>query len=161
MLVTLLFFSPGTATSQSGQGNAAGLATPWATECIGRTRRGALECSMQQRLMLQETGQFLARFLIRAPADSDTLVYMVHLPLQISLSDGVSLKVDGVPLGSLSFQTCDGSGCYAGGQMSRELIEYMKAGSIMSLSLNESSNSPISLDFSLSGFTKSLSDISK
>jgi len=134
---------------------------PWGTQCSGQSRLGVLECSMEQQLVLQETGQFLARILIRVPSDADAPVYLIQLPLRISIPVGISLSVDEVPLSNLSFQTCDATGCFAGGTMSSQNIQAMKAGNNLTLNFDDGANRPISLDFSLQGFSKAFGDIEK
>jgi len=149
------------ASAQEAGGNGAEQAPAWRTQCSGSARSSAaLECSMEQRLVLEGSGQFLARLLIRMPAETKRPVYMIQVPLGIALPVGLRISVDGAPGQNLGFQTCDQAGCYVGEPIPDDMLSAMKAGNVVSISFEDNQKRPIKLDFSLKGFTKALNDIS-
>ena len=150
-----------TVSAQEAGGNDTQQAPAWRTQCAGSARTSAaLECSMEQRLVLEGGGQLLARMLICMPADTKRPVYMIQVPLGIALPVGLRISVDGAPGQNLGFQTCDQAGCYVGEPFPDDLLSAMKAGNVVSISFEDNQKRPIKLDFSLKGFTKALTDIS-
>jgi len=134
----------------------------WKSQCVGASRTGPLECSMEQRLVLEGSGQFLARLMIRMPASASVVpVFLIQLPLGVSLPVGLRLSVDGMPGENLGFQACDKAGCYVGDTLSDSMMGAMKAGNVISINFEDSAKRPRKLDFSLQGFTRAFNAISK
>lgn len=111
--------------------------------------------------MLEGSGQFLARLMIRIPASATVPVFLIQLPLGVSLPAGLRLNVDGLPAENLGFQTCDQAGCYVGGTLSDLMTEAMKAGKVVSINFEDNAKRPIKLNFSLLGFARAFDAISK
>lgn len=132
----------------------------WTSQCVGASRSAPLDCSMEQRLILEGSGQFLARLMIRLPASTTVPVFLIQLPLGVSLPAGVDLNIDDLPETKLGFQTCDKAGCYVGGTLSNSMTNAMKAGNVVTISFEDSAKRPIKLNFSLSGFTKAFEAVS-
>lgn len=152
------------AHAQGTNGDAISAPTPpplWKSQCVGVSRTGPMECSMEQRLVLEGSGQFLARLMIRIPASASVPVFLIQLPLGVSLPAGLRLSVDGTPGVSLSFQACDKVGCYVGDTLPASMEGAMKAGDVVSINFEDSAKQPRQLDFSLQGFTRAFNAINK
>lgn len=148
--------------AQDTNGDAVTDPTPpplWKSQCVGASRTGPLECSMEQRLVLEGSGQFLARLMIRMPASASVPVFLIQLPLGVSLPAGLRLGVDGIPGESLGFQACDKAGCYVGDTLSGSMRDAMKAGNVVSINFEDSAKRPRKLDFPLQGFTRAFDAI--
>lgn len=150
LLLAMAVSSPSTAQENPAPGAAAA----WASQCGSASRTAALECSMEQRLVLEGSGQFLARLVITQHTVGQAPVMMLHVPLGVSLPAGLGLRVDDAttPL-QLVYQTCDGAGCYAAEQITEPLLAKLRAGMELSLHFEDSGKRPIDLTFSLAGFT--------
>ena len=143
------------ALAQEKPAEAAARPPAWASQCASATRTGPLECSMEQRLVLEGSGQFLARLVIKQHAPDQAPVMMLHVPLGVSLPAGLRLSVDDATDGfTLAYQTCDGAGCYAAEQMSEPVLAALRAGKELALHFENSGKRPIDLKFSLTGFTQ-------
>src|SRR5690349_11423715 len=109
-------------TDQTDQGNqdnqaAAGKpkqATPWSSNCSASARNLPLECAIEQRAFMHQSGQLVAVISIRVPSDTKKPVAMIHAPLGLFLPAGITVDVDGDMAQNYSFQTCNARGCYAG-----------------------------------------------
>ena len=135
-------------------------AAPWASQCASAARGATLECSMEQRLVLEGSGQFLARLVIKQHAPGQPPVMMLHVPLGVSLPAGLRLGVDDAANGiQLAYQTCDGSGCYAAEQIAEPVLAGLRAGKQLSLHFEDAAKRPIDLRFSLEGFAASYDSI--
>lgn len=126
----------------------------WASQCASASRAAPLECSIEQRLVLEGSGQFLARMVIKQHAPGQTPVMMLHVPLGVSLPAGLRLSVDNATdTIQLAYQTCDGAGCYAAEQLSTPVLAALRAGKELALHFEDSAKRPIDLKFALTGFT--------
>ena len=64
----------------------------WRVECTGDGK--VLDCRAVQQLFQRDTRQLVLSILVRQPADAKTAVMMIQLPLGLSLTEPVLLKVD-------------------------------------------------------------------
>lgn len=119
----------------------------------------ALDCVMEQRVVMSNTGQLLAAVTVRMPADSQTPVLMVRTPFGLHLPAGLKLAVDDNPVAALPLQTCDGSGCYAGDVVSAELLEALKRGTTLSVTFQDTTQRDIAVPVSLNGFSAAYAKI--
>lgn len=133
----------------------AGQATPpgWVSNCQAPARDATLECRMEQRAVLKQTGQIVASVTIRVPADTRKPVLMVRVPLGLSIESGVTLAVDGAKGRSLPIQTCDGGGCYAGAPLPADLLSALSKGNELDIVFQNLEKAPIKLVMPLAGFT--------
>ena len=79
-------------------------------------------------MVLTNTGQLVASVLVRVPNDTHQPVMMIQVPVGLFLPAGLNLQIDEGKPQPVPLQTCDLKGCYAGMQMSPELIASLKAG---------------------------------
>ncbi|WP_158284964.1 invasion associated locus B family protein [Hoeflea marina] len=152
------------ATQPSVAQTDAASATPpqpsWTTQCASANRRQPLACAMEQRVVLKETGQQLAKLTIKTGPDAaEKPTLLLQLPLGISLRKGVSFAVDDGAALSLDIQTCEASGCYVGDVISDELLAAMRKGSQITIGLENLQQKEVKFAFSLSGFSASLDSI--
>ncbi|MCI5078587.1 invasion associated locus B family protein [Oricola sp.] len=147
------------AAAQSGGDGATPPPEPWAVQCSGAGRNAALECAMEQRIVNKQNGAVLARMVIRKSASANNAAFMIHVPLRTLLTEGLKVSVDSKPIAQLPFQTCDPQGCYAGGQITADMLTAMKAGNGAIVEFADNGRRPILLEFSLRGFTKAFGDI--
>lgn len=125
----------------------------WVSSCQAPSRDAPLECRMDQRAVLKQTGQIVASVTIRVPADTRKPVLMVRVPLGLSIDSGVTLAVDGSKGRSLPIQTCDGGGCYAGAPLPADLLAALSKGNELDIVFQNLEKAPIKLVMPLAGFT--------
>jgi invasion protein IalB len=134
-------------------------ANTWTTQCSGAARTDDLDCAIEQRIVLTETGQLLVALTLRIPADTREPVLMIHVPIGVFLPSGLNVVVDDALIDTLQVQTCDLNGCYAGSSDLGALLEAMKRGSTMTIRFQDLAKQEIAVPMSLVGFAAAYSSI--
>jgi len=124
----------------------------WITQCGSKTRQGALECSVRQSVIKTDTGQTVAMFSVRIPAETRSPVMMIQLPLGLYLPSGVELQVDDNKVIALPLQTCEASGCYVGAPVPAELAEQLRRGTLLRIGFKNLAETKIDVPMPLAGF---------
>lgn len=151
--LALQIAGPAQAEEKAAAPGAAKPVESWLVSCVSTARIAPAECSMEQRVVLRETGQLLGRILIKVSgSDTGPGAILVQIPLGVSIRGGVKMKVDGEERATLEIQTCDAGGCYAGGQLGEELLAGMRTGKSLAAEFLNMQRQPISASFVLNGF---------
>jgi invasion protein IalB len=156
--------TPGTPPQQQAPAANEGAASAppqalWGTRCATDSRGGTLDCAVEQRMFLTQTGQLVATVTVRVPADTRSPVIMVQVPLGLFLPAGIKLSIDGGAEEAMPLQTCEASGCYAGGQISENLLSSLKRGATLSIKFENLQRQPVTVPVQLTGFTAAYSRI--
>lgn len=125
----------------------------WVGRCEAPSRAAPLECRIEQRAVLAQTGQLVVAVTVRVPGDTRKPELIVRLPLGLSLAGGVTLDVDGAGGRGLPLETCDGGGCYATAPLPADLLAAMVRGDKLDVIFQSLSKAPIRLPMSLAGFS--------
>lgn len=161
LLVVLL--GPGAAFAQSTGAQApqaeAPAGPPWSARCVAAARQAPLECQMEQRAFVSESGQLLSLVTVRVPSETKKPVMSVQAPLSIFLPTGLVIDIDGASPEKLDFQMCDLNGCYAGSTISDELLQGMFKGDKMNVTFQNLNKQQFKIPMSLSGFTETYNKI--
>ncbi|MFM8746601.1 MAG: invasion associated locus B family protein [Aestuariivirga sp.] len=132
----------------------------WVSNCNAPSRLVPLSCSMDQRVLLRDTGQQLGRAAIQTSGpEPRTAGLLLHLPLGLAIEAGVSVVVDADTPVKLAVQTCDASGCYAASQLQGELLTAMQRGRELKVTFEDLQRKPITVSFTLEGFTDAYNGI--
>lgn len=132
----------------------------WSVSCVSRSRIAAAECSVEQRVLIRETGQTLGRLQIKIGAtDAGPGALLLQIPLGVSIRAGIKIKVDDIEIETFDIQTCDAGGCYAGGLISEKLLRAAKAGKLLNAEFSDAQQRAISVNFVLDGFSAAYDDI--
>ncbi len=142
------------APAAPAQGGAAAPAQEnWISRCVANARQTPLECSIEQRLLMANTGQLVAAVTVRMPTDANQPVMMIQTPLGLYLPAGLAINVDGASEQALELQTCDANGCYAGSPVSEALLSAMTRGQKLNLVFQGLNLQPVTISADLNGFT--------
>jgi invasion protein IalB len=136
-------------------------APPWSSRCVSSARNTASDCSVEQRVLLQQNGQLLAAVTVSLSHDANVPTILVQVPLGLALSKGVTLKLDNRGPVTLPLQTCEQTGCYAATKMSNDFLEGMKTGKTMELQFFGNNNNPFKVPMPLEGFADMYARINK
>jgi len=68
---------------------------PWGSRCVALARESALDCLVEQKLIVANTGQLVGAVTIRIPGDTKQPVLMIQTPIGLYLPAGVTVDVDG------------------------------------------------------------------
>ena len=131
----------------------------WATKCASVGRKEALDCSVEQTVVLTKTRQFLLSVVVRVPPDTRQPGMMIHLPLGLFLPAGVIVQLEGQRPQQLQVQTCDSKGCYAGASVSSNMLAVMKQSERLTIIFEDLPKNKISVPVPLKGFAEAYQKI--
>jgi invasion protein IalB len=122
----------------------------WRVECAGDGK--TLECRAIQQMINREDKQLVAQLSTRIAADTKAAVLLIQLPLGISLTEPVQLKVDNGVVERQPVQTCTNVGCIVSVPLKEPLLAAMRSGTLLKVSFQDTSKRTIAIDVPLLGF---------
>ena len=122
----------------------------WRVECAGDGK--TLECRAIQQMINREDKQLVAQLSTRIAADTKAAVLLIQLPLGISLTEPVQLKVDNGVVERQPVQTCTNVGCIVSVPLKDPLLAAMRSGTLLKMSFQDTSKRTIAIDVPLLGF---------
>jgi len=132
----------------------------WATNCISVGRDTPLQCSMNHRVSVQETGQVLFNVTVRVPLEAGQAPYLdIVGPLGFYLVDGLTMTVGTRPFTKLPVVRCDANGCYAGAVLSADQLNQLKQGDALRIGFAPKAGQGAQVDVPLKGFTAAFDSI--
>ena len=121
----------------------------WRVDCGGDGK--VLECRAFQQLLMRENSQLVAQIVVRLGPDRQPQLAM-QLPLGISVSEPVVVKVDNGKEERLPLQTCTSTGCFLSVPLKDPLLASMRNGTQLKLSLQDVNKRTLNIDIPLLGF---------
>ena len=148
--------SQGSSSNQAGQDNPARQkqTIPWSSTCTSGGRASALECALEQRAFVRETGKVIGLITIRVPSDTRKPVAMIQAPLGLFLPAGITVDVDGDMAQNYPLQTCNANGCFAGFPITDQMLARMLNGGKLNIIFQHLDKKPFTLPMSLAGFSE-------
>lgn len=148
-------------TGQTNQANPAKQKQPipWSSTCSAAARNLPLECALEQRAFVRETGQLIGQITIRVPSETKKPVAMIQAPLGLFLPAGITVDVDGDMAQNYPLQTCNANGCFAGFPITDQLLDRMFNGGKLNVIFQYLDKKPFTLPMSLVGFTEAYTRI--
>jgi invasion protein IalB len=131
----------------------------WVAKCVSESRQSPVECSMEQTVVLTNTGQLVASVLVRVPNDTHQPVMMIQVPVGLFLPAGLNLQIDEGKPQPVPLQTCDLKGCYAGMQITPELIASLKAGKRLTMTFQNLAKNNVAVPLGLENFADAFQKI--
>ena len=132
----------------------------WNVFCVAAGREDPLTCTMEQQIIVRETGQRLARLSIKTTNTAEgNGSLLLQVPLGLSIADNLVLQVDQTAPITIPLQTCDASGCFGGYVMDDALLAALRAGNQLVLSFFDLQKQKTTARFTLAGFTDAYSKI--
>ena len=131
----------------------------WVTRCVSDSRKSPLECSMEETLVLTNTGQLVAAVAVKIKSDAEKPLMAIRVPAGISLQAGVNLQIDESKPEPVLLKTCDVQGCYGEMQLNSNQVETLKKGKQLRIAFKNLANSNVSLVLPLDNFANALQKI--
>ncbi|HEX9554969.1 MAG TPA: invasion associated locus B family protein [Reyranella sp.] len=122
----------------------------WRVECVGDGK--TLDCRAIQQMINREDKQLVAQLSARVAADTKAAVLLIQLPLGISLTEPVQLKVDNGAVERQPVQTCTNVGCIVSVPLKDPLLAAMRSGTTLKMSFQDTNKRTITIDVPLLGF---------
>jgi invasion protein IalB len=145
----------------SGPADGASASQPpsWSVGCAATERSAALNCAVEQRVFVANSGQLVGSVSVRLPGDAGGPIMTITTPLGLFVPAGVSIAIDEDAAQTLEVQTCDAHGCYAESPVSDNLLSRMLKGKKLNVGFQDLSKQPINLALSLIGFSDAFAKI--
>ena len=126
----------------------------WVAKCTSESRKGPVACSVEETLILANTGQAVASVIVQVQSSAQQPVMLIRIPVGIYLPAGVIFQIDEGAPKSIPLQTCDGQGCYAEMQISSNVIAALKGGKRFSVSFQNLAKNKIVLPMVIDNFAE-------
>jgi invasion protein IalB len=121
----------------------------WRVECAGDGK--SLDCRAIQQMINRDDKQLVAQLSARTTPDKSA-VLLIQLPLGISLTEPVQLKVDNGTAERYPVQTCTNVGCIVSIPLKDPLMAAMRTGTLLKITIQDASKRTINIDVPLLGF---------
>ncbi len=121
----------------------------WRVECSGDGK--SLDCRAIQQMINRDDKQLVAQLAARVAPDKSA-VLLIQLPLGISLTEPVQLKVDNGTAERYPVQTCTNVGCIVSVPLKDPLMAAMRTGTLLKISIQDTNKRTINIDVPLLGF---------
>jgi invasion protein IalB len=161
-LIALFATMAGAAAQESGTPRDGTVYNAWNLTCQMNEASGGEVCAMRQQLA-DNSGNPILLAAVGRNLDTNTPALLMILPLNISLTEGVRLKVDDREPIRIPVERCVPQGCRVEGRIEPDLLEWLKAGNVATVSFviydNRDQRRGIEADLSLSGFTLALNEV--
>jgi invasion protein IalB len=152
--------SDSASSGASTQGNDPDVTTSrfrdWAVSCRTNPELNTRQCTMFQRLVVEETNQVALNLSIGTLRDDQNqpiLVAIFTVPLGIWLPGGLELQVDALESVRLPIERCFPRGCQTGVAVSDELLAQFRAGNRARVTVKQAEDQDVDLAVSLAGFS--------
>jgi invasion protein IalB len=123
----------------------------WRVECTGDGK--TLECRAIQQMVNREDKQLVIQLSARIAPDSKTPTLTLQLPLGISLTEPVQLKVDNGPVERQPVQTCTNAGCIVTMPLKDPFLASLRSGTTLKVTLQDPNKRTLNIDVPLLGFS--------
>lgn len=123
----------------------------WRVECTSDGK--ILDCRAVQQMINRDDKQLVAQLTARVAPDTKAPSLTIQLPLGISLTEPVQLKVDNGAVEKLPVQTCTNAGCIVSIPLKDPFLASMRNGTTLKLTLQDPNKRTINIDVPLMGFS--------
>ncbi len=123
----------------------------WRVECTGDGK--TLDCRAIQQMFNREDKQLVLQLAARGSGGADkTPTLTLQLPLGISLTEPVQLKIDNGAVERHQVQTCANTGCIVTVPLKDPLMAALRTGTTLKISMQAPDKRTINVDVPLLGF---------
>lgn len=131
-------------------------ASLWLVSCNNQNDPARLMCEVAQSIVMKEGEQRVASAAFVKTSGDAELTAVFTLPVGLYLPAGLKLSVDDTELDALTFQSCDGQGCYATGTAGESWPQILSDGTELNLTIQSHDRQTIDFGFPLEGFAESI-----
>ncbi len=122
----------------------------WRVECSGDGK--TLDCRAVQQMVNREDKQIVVQLVVRTAADTKAPVLLIQLPLGISLTEPIQLKIDNGAVEKVPVQTCTAGGCLATLPLKDPMLAALRGGTTLKITVSDTNKRTINIDVPLLGF---------
>jgi invasion protein IalB len=122
----------------------------WRVECSGDGK--TLDCRAVQQLFQRETRQLVLSVLARKAPDPKAAFLQIQMPLGLNLTEPIQIRVDNGNAEKYPIQTCTNTGCFAALTANERLVNAMRGGTDLKITIQDANKKPIEMAVPLLGF---------
>ena len=126
----------------------------WGVQC--NTTADGLQCSASLTVVSSPDNQRIISLSFQEGAGDAQPTLVMHLPFGLNLPRGVDLTVDDGEAQTFTINTCLQTGCFVVQESENALIQAMKAGNLVTVSMESSNGAETRLQVSLAGFAAAM-----
>lgn len=156
----LMFFSTNASTQAVLPSQTTATFGDWVFRCVRLGENPAARiCEILQQVQAAQNGKttILANIAVGRLGPSKPLLFTVGLPANLTLAAGVGLRINEKALSALKFERCASGLCFASAALTNELTSQLRgAGEGSRIEYQSAAGEPISVPFSLEGFSQAL-----
>ncbi|MAZ18303.1 MAG: hypothetical protein CL535_18510 [Ahrensia sp.] len=130
----------------------------WTQECLTQAAPGP-QCQIVLRVASADGKQIVLVFSLAKMPENESYQFQMAVPLGISVSQGIELRVDTGYSTTINVARCTPQGCIGEGQAAEPMLQAMRDGAKASAIVRGADQKPISIGFSLVGFTKAVESL--
>lgn len=127
----------------------------WVTDCTNRNNI-KLRCVVSQTLTHAQTNLKILSASVTKPDKASTLRMTVQVPHGVMLQYGVKLSVDKKNAIVVPIVEANQNGAYANLEVSSSLLDALKRGSALNVTMQNKNGQDVKISLSLKGFTKAI-----
>ena len=131
----------------------------WVLRCLPAAESRPRTCRMVQSAVASEGGQRLLQVAVGRFGPERLLGAVISVPIGVRLPPGIDLRVDDRKPWNFTFERCSPSSCQVHALLHEELLQSLKAGLVGRVTFQDAVGQPITVDFSLKGFTAALREL--
>lgn len=123
----------------------------WRVECTSDGK--VLDCRAIQQMINRDDKQLVAQLTARIAPETKAPSLTIQLPLGISLTEPVQLKIDNGAVERLPVQTCTNAGCIVTMPLKDPFLASLRNGTTLKVALQDANKRTINIDVPLLGFS--------
>lgn len=125
----------------------------WMLRCQPASQSRPKTCVLTQSLVSNEDGRKVLQITVGRFGEEQLLGAVIAVPIGVRLPPGLSFWVDDSEARRIRFERCDPGSCQAQLKVNDELLKSLQAGLIGHVTFQNGIGQPITINFSLKGFT--------
>jgi invasion protein IalB len=142
---------PPAAQPPAGQG--------WVPKCVSASRHSPVECSVEETLVMANTGQPVSSVIVQIPANEKEPTMIIRLPTGLYLAAGVTMQIDDDRPQAVPLQSCDAQSCFAQMPLNPNVLGALKGGKKLSITVQNLAKNNVVFPFPLSNFADAFQNI--
>lgn len=131
----------------------------WLSSCTSKDRASPVFCTLEQTLVVSETGALIGKAEVRVTAKGEQPLLLLLVPLGVDVRDGLSLQVDDADLADVAIQACNSAGCLAALPLVPSAIAALRGGRAMTMTFRGTGQPVLTARFPLTGFSEAFGKI--
>ena len=133
---------------------------PWSVTCR-KDDSGALNaCQLSQHVLIKKTGQRLLSVIVEPRPTKSGLSLLLVMSHGVLLPAGIEIDAPGVEQVKLNYRLSDKDGVYAATDLTDQLLQFMKSGRELKVTVVAASRQRVAIPVSLNGFSAAFTKFS-